>query len=319
MSWQLLILSLPTENASARMRAWRVLKAAGAAVLRDGVYLLPGLEHCGATLAAVAEEVRTAGGTAYVLDVTAGPADAEFMALFDRGEAYAELLAGIAAGRETLTPESAPDALKQVRKLRKSFAALTEIDFFPGAAGPRTGTALADLEARVARALSPDEPLPSECAISRCDPADYRGRVWATRQRPWIDRLACAWLIRRRIDPAARILWLATPADLPADALGFDFDGAAFTHVGDKVSFETLLASFALDEPGLRKLASLVHYLDVGGVAPPEAAGVERVLAGLRSGIDDDDRLLQAAEQVFDGLLRTYELDNDERLARRPT
>jgi hypothetical protein len=59
--------------------------------------------------------------------------------------------------------------------------------------------------------LSPDEPRPINEAIGRLDHSDYRGRVWATRQRPWVDRLASAWLIRRFIDPQAKLLWLVDP------------------------------------------------------------------------------------------------------------
>ena len=314
MTWQLLILTLPTENASARMRAWRVLKASGAAVLRDGAYLLPGHERCRDTLNAVSEDVKAAGGTAYVLEVA--DQHAEFAPLFDRREAYAEVLAGIAACRDALTPDTAPDALKQARKLRKSFATLAEIDFFPDAAGRQAEAALVDLEARIARTLSPDEPQPADSQIIVRNLADYRGCTWATRQRPWVDRLASAWLIRRCIDPAAQFVWLTSPADMPAGAHGFDFDGAEFTHVGDKVTFETLLASFALDRPALHRIAALVHYLDVGGIAPAEAAGVERVLAGLRSCISDDDRLLQAAGDIFDGLLAAYTQDDTARSTR---
>src|SRR3546814_6533704 len=83
-----------------------------------------------------------------------------------------------------------------------------------------------------------------------------------------VDRLACAWLIHRFIDSQARFLWLESPALCPADALGFDFDGATFTHIEARVSFEVLLASFGLDQPGLRRIGALVHYLDVGGVQP---------------------------------------------------
>jgi hypothetical protein len=75
-----------------------------------------------------------------------------------------------------------------------------------------------------------------------------------------VDRLACAWLIRRFIDPHARILWLASPADCPADAIGFDFDDATFSHVGTRVSFEVLLASFMLEQAGLQRLGQLVHF-----------------------------------------------------------
>lgn len=310
MSWLLLILSLPTENASARMRAWRALKASGAAVLRDGAYLLPCLEPCREILRGVSTDVQTAGGTAHVLEV-AGEGTENFAALFDRSEAYAELLTGIAACRDGLMADSALDALKHVRKFRKSFGALAEIDFFPGEAKRQTDAALQELETAVNRALSPGEPQAVDSAIRHLDPAGYRGRVWATRQRPWVDRLASAWLIRRFIDSDARFVWLAAITDLPAGALGFDFDGAAFSHVGNKVTFETLLASFTLDNPALHKLGMLVHYLDVGGVQPAEAAGVERILAGLRSSIADDDRLLLAALDIFDGLLAAYAADNE--------
>ena len=57
-----LITSLPTENATTRMRAWRALKASGAAVLRDGVYLMPEREACRSTFEAVAADVLSGGG-----------------------------------------------------------------------------------------------------------------------------------------------------------------------------------------------------------------------------------------------------------------
>ncbi|MGN5148609.1 chromate resistance protein ChrB domain-containing protein [Aeromonas enteropelogenes] len=122
-----------------------------------------------------------------------------------------------------------------------------------------------------------------------------------------MDRLASAWLIRRFIDPAARFLWLAAPAECPPDALGFDFDGATFSHLGSRVTFEVLAASFALEAPAIARLGQLVHFLDVGGAPPPEATGVESVLAGLRASIRDDDQLLTAANAVFDGLLATFQ------------
>jgi hypothetical protein len=103
------------------------------------------------------------------------------------------------------------------------------------------------------------------------------------------------------------VIWLATPADCPADALGFDFDGAMFSHVGSRVTFEVLATSFALELPALARLGLLVHYLDVGGVQPPEAAGIESVLAGMRESITDDDQLLIAASSVFDGLLASFD------------
>ncbi|MDR3411369.1 MAG: chromate resistance protein [Formivibrio sp.] len=304
--WLLLIISLPTENATVRMRAWRALKASGAAVLRDGVYLMPAHDSCRNTLEAVAADVQSAGGTALVLRVEE-PDGTDFVSLFNRSDDYATLLAGIAKTHERLTADSVHDTLKQTRKLRKSFASLVEIDFFPGEALRQADAALQELEQAAIHVQAPDEPHPVEGTISRLLISDYQGRTWATRRRPWVDRLACAWLIRHFIDRQAHLLWLESPNDCPSGALGFDFDGAAFSHVGSRVTFEVLLCSFGFEEVALKRLGALVHYLDVGGVQPAEATGVESVLAGLRATISDDDQLLATVSSLFDGLLVAFE------------
>ena len=308
MTWLTLILSMPTENATARMRAWRALKSSGAAVLRDGVYLLPSWDRTRETLNAIAHAVQESSGTAYLAD-TAFPDDdsARLTALFDRSADYAELMKSIEPIQAALSPDTAMDALKQLRKFRKVYAQLSDIDFFPGEARRQADAALLELEEGANRALSPDEPHAVDGAIVRLLVDDYQGRTWATRARPWVDRLASAWLIRRHIDKDARILWLASPAECPESALGFDFDGARFSHAGAKVTFENLVTAFGLQSKGMDRLGAIVHFLDVGGVQPPEAAGVEQVLAGLRATIADDDQLLALASGVFDGLLASFE------------
>jgi hypothetical protein len=307
MKWLLLILSLPTENATARMRSWRALKASGAAVLRDGVYLMPDAAPHAETLDTIGQDLRKNDGTAYLLRTT--DAGVDFPILFDRSTEFGTLLAEIAHHRTRLNEDTALDTLKQSRKLRKAFDQLVAIDFFPGEAQRQAEAALHALELDANLALSPDEPQPAQLTIARLDAREFQGRVWATRRRPWVDRLASAWLIRRFIDPDARFIWLKSPADCPKKALGFDFDGAAFTHVGARVTFETLLASFGLETPPLLRLGLLVHSLDAGGVQPPEAVGVERVLAGMREAITDDDQLFQVAAGVFEGLLTTFTKD----------
>jgi hypothetical protein len=155
--------------------------------------------------------------------------------------------------------------------------------------------------------LSPHEPRAASGRIQRLDPAKYRRRTWATRARPWADRLASAWLVRRWIDPHAKFVWLKRPKDCPKRAVGFDFDGAEFTHVGTKVTFEVLLASFGLNaDSALEKLGALIHYLDVGGVPVPEAAGLEALLRGARDALSDDDALLAEAGRLFDYLYAHY-------------
>ena len=311
MNWLCFITSLPTENATLRQRAWRALKSSGASVLRDGVYLLPDLLGNRPLLDGIAQDVLSGGGTAMVLD-TLEPAGTDFKSLFNRSEEYSALLAELAKAAGDLTPVSAQDVLKQARKLRKTFDHLSQIDFFPGQEREQTETALIELEGDCARLISPDEPHACAGAISLLTIADFQGRTWATRAKPWVDRLATAWLIRRFIDPKARILWLKSPKDCPKDALGFDFDGARFSHVGTKVTFEVVAASFGLMEPALQRLGLLVHYLDVGGVQPPEAVGVEAALEGLSNTITDDDQLLALSSAIFDGLLTTFQKPTDK-------
>lgn len=303
--WLCLITSLSTENATLRQRTWRTLKSTGAAVLRDGVYLMPEREDCRKTLDRLGIKVREGGGTAILLRVEE-PQDVNFEDQFDRSSQYAELLSDIAQVRGALTPATSQEVLMKTRKLSKVYAGIADIDFFPSEAQRQARSALSDLELACARTSAQDEPHDVAGNIQQRDVMEYQGRIWATRRRPWVDRLASAWLIKRFIDPQAQIFWLASPDDCPAQALGFDFDGAAFSHVGGKVTFEVLMASFGLERSALARLGLIVHYLDVGGAQPPEAVGVESILAGMRAAIVDDDQLLTAAAMLFDGLLAHF-------------
>ena len=118
-----------------------------------------------------------------------------------------------------------------------------------------------------------------------------------------MDRLATAWLVSRFIDKSPNFIWLADPKKCPKQALSYDFDGAAFTHVGELVTFEVVARSFGLDEkPALARLGQLVHYIDVGGVPLDEAPGIEMIVRGLQAQYADDDQLLEAAFAFFDTL-----------------
>jgi len=304
--WQLLVISLPSNRATPRMRVWRALKGLGAAVLRDGVYLLPGSQSAHAAFTQQALEVQRSGGAAQVLQVDTPDAEQgrQFRALFDRAGDYARILQNVRKLKSGLSPRRLAAAARSMKQLRREFESIHATDYFPGPAAAQTGELLAEVEMAL---TAPGEPSMQTGRIPRLTRKDYRGRTWATRARPWVDRLASAWLIKRFIDPKARIVWLKNPKTCPRRALGFDFDGAAFTHVGARVTFEVLLASFALeDDKGLERIGQLVHYLDVGGVPVPEAAGLETILNGARRQHADDDRLLGEAAKTFDYLYNAF-------------
>ncbi|HQR03581.1 MAG TPA: chromate resistance protein [Rhodocyclaceae bacterium] len=196
-----------------------------------------------------------------------------------------------------------------MRQVRKDLEIIAAIDFFPNEQLDVARRALTDAERRLTRQFAPDEPEATGGAVPRLDQSDYQGRLWATRSRLWVDRIASAWLIHRFIDRDARFVWLKDIKDCPADALGFDFDGATFTHVGNLVSFETLLASFGLDtDRGLVRLGALVHALDVGDGVTPESRGFEAILEGARQRHTGDDRLLEEISPMLDSLYAYFSL-----------
>lgn len=304
-SWLLLIVSLPTNGASARMRIWRGVKASGCAALRDGAYLLPHVGEHKYILQQLLTEAEREGGSGWLLPVspTSAREVLRLQGLFDRTGEYHQFVAALDAARPALTSMTQAELQRQLRKLRKEFDALRGLDFFPGDASRQAEAAWLDFVHLAETLLSSDEPHIADGAIPRLDADDYQGRTWATRQGLWVDRVASAWLIQRFIDQDARFLWLATPADCPDDALGFDFDHATFTHVGERVSFEVLAASFGLDaDPGLARLGAMVHSLDVGGAFVPEAAGFEAMLSGARRRAKNDDQLLLEMSGVLDAL-----------------
>ena len=317
-AWFLFIMSQPGKSTTPRIRLWRLLKGLGAAVLRDGVYLLP---QCEALRQALEEQVQTVqrfGGAASLLAVEpVTDTDVQFRALFDRTEDYAALLAAIAPWRTSVSESTEAQARRQLQQWWREYEALVAIDYFPGPAQAQCAQALAEAEAALTRHFSPDEPQPLQAGIRRLERTAYRGKRWATRHKVWVDRVASAWLIRRFIDPEARFVWLHTPQECPADAIGFDFDGAAFTHTEHRVTFEVLLASFDLaTDPALTRLGVLVHSLDVGGVPVPEAAGFAAILTGARASCTDDDQVLTAMTPVLDALYTAFSQETpDERPA----
>jgi hypothetical protein len=305
--WVLLLLTLPTQPNAVRLRVWRSLKALGCAALRDGAYVLPA-DHS-AALAPLAAEVREHGGAAHLLDLS--PRDdeqrQEVVALFDRSEAYAEWRSSVQALHSELDSLSEADARRRLRAVSEALQSLHDIDYYPGPAAAQADADLQALRAALDARFSKGEPaaVPAH-GIARLDVRRFRGKRWATRRRPWVDRLACAWLVCRFVDPEPTFLWLDDPAGsapAPRGALGFDYDGARFTHVGARVSFEVMAASFGLDaDPRLQRIARAIHFLDVGGIPAPEAPGLEAVLGGLREVHADDDALVAAANHVFDAL-----------------
>jgi len=304
-----LMTSLPTGNSTLRMRVWRALRNTGCGVLRDGVYLLPAESPRAAALVEAESGIKAAGGFAMTVEMTLKTsAQLEHVRkLFDRSSEYGAIVQKIAVAKGTLPKLGKRKADTLIQRLRRSLEDLLEIDFYPGQAQLQAKDAMAALAREAQRVRSPGEPQPAKRKVRRLDPAEYRNRTWATRQDLWVDRMACAWLIKRFIDRNARFVWIERTRDRPKGSIGFDFDGAQFTHVDGLVTYEVLLASFGLDDdPALASVGHAVHFLDVGGIPVADAKGLETILRGIKKNAASDTELAAEANRVFDSLYSAY-------------
>ena len=132
---------------------------------------------------------------------------------------------------------------------------------------------------------------------------------WVTREHPKTDRIACPWLIRKFIDPAAEILYVPA-ADVLATAeregaTSFDAPDATYTHRDGLCSFEVLIADNGLtNDPALARLAQIVHGADIekGIDTAPESAGLLAIAHGFFLLDMTDDRQLELELPVYDAL-----------------
>jgi hypothetical protein len=302
-SWLVLVAQLPVEDPAARMRVLRTLESLGAAVMREGAYLLPDTAAARQSLEALAEYVRRSGGSAQLLQVAAASAeqDAAFVRLFDRSTRYAELVKTVESLRVGFG-HSDPGAISRVlAKQRREFEDIAALDFFPGEPRARAEQALQEADAAVKKLFAAQ----SQAALARDE--KLFGRTWATRRPLWADRLACAWLIRRFVDAEARLVWLDEGEAAPAGAVGFAYGGGHFAASETRVSYQEMLHRLNLSaDAALAKIGAIVHALEMRGEAVPEAAGVQTLLQGAQRRSTGEGQLLAEAEKTFDLLYEAY-------------
>ena len=302
--WLLTIAQLPIDDPASRMRVLRTLESLGAAVMRDGVYLLPDTPGNRQSLETLSEYIGRIAGSASVMQVSAVSAvhQIAFMSLFDRSARYENLIKTVESLRVGFG-HSDPSAISRVvHKQRREFEAIAALDFFPSEARTRAEQVLAAADAEVRKLLFPTQ---GQTALAPGE--SLLGRTWVTRKPLWADRLACAWLIRRFVDPEASLTWLEKTEALPADALGFGFEGAHFSNSETRVTYEEMLAKLDLAKnAALGKIGQIVHFLEIRGTPVAEAAGVQTLLQGAMRRSTSEAELLAEAEKTFDLLYEAY-------------
>lgn len=311
--WLLFVHQLPASPSNLRVRTWRRLLQIGAIPLKQTVYVLPDTPSTREDFEWLKTEVTSAGGDATILAVVNvdSQADSELVEGFRRSrqEAYAALARDLEAaikrlgGRRRPGMPPAPPA-RQLGSFRERLTAIEGMDYFGSAGRDRVMKRLDELENLAARGRKRRVSAPPPVAGR-----EYRGRVWITRPRPGVDRMASAWLIRRFIDPEARFAFAANRESIPADGVPYDMFGVAFSHQGGGCTFETLCARFGLVHAALSRIAGIVHDLDLKDerFGAPEAPAVAAMIEGLQLACPHDDALLAQGMTVFDALYRSFE------------
>ena len=303
-SWLLTIAQLPVEDPAARMRVLRTLESLGTAVMREGVYLLPDTPGNRQSLETLADYIGKINGTANVLPVTAVSPEQQlaFVRLFDRSARYEDLIKTVESLRVGFG-HSDPSAISRVvHKQRREFESIAALDFFPNAARARAADALAKADAEVRKLMFPAHTRPALAPGEA-----LLGRTWVTRKPLWADRLACAWLIRRFVDPEATLTFLEKAQPLLADCIAFGFEGAHFANSQTRVTYEEMLVKLDLAKnPALAKIGSIVHFLEIRGTPVAEAAGVQTLLQGAQRRSNTETELMTEAEKTFDLLYEAY-------------
>ena len=307
MPWLVFSYSLPsTGRSSARVAVWRRLRALGAVSPKGGVHVLPERDECAEAFQWLVREVEQAKGEALLMRVERfeGLSDAQLFALFHdaRKEDYAALDGRVADLEKTLggSRNRAPTdaALREsVARLRREYGDIARIDFFGSSAGARVASRLLRVEQSLAPARA------DLGAVASASIASYRTRRWVTRPGPYVDRLACAWLIRRFINPDAEIRYSTAP--LP-DEVAFDMSVGEFSHRGNLCTFETMMLAFGLENPAMKVIAEIVHDIDLrdGRYVRPEVPGVEAILRGWMDRANADREAHGIA--LFDGLHEAF-------------
>jgi len=311
--WLLLLHQLPPKPAYFRVRIWRRLQDLGAVAIKNSVYALPAGDETREDFEWLLREIADGGGEACICEAKMidGLSDHDVRALFDeaRDADYREIaeearaVAEAARNGDAMPEEARAEIPAKVKRLRKRLAEVAAIDFF-GASGRQSAEGvLAEIEARL-------RPTVGGKAVATEKKVDtgLTGKTWVTRRGVHVDRMACAWLIRRFIDPDARFKFVAGQSYRPGgDELRFDMFEAEFTHDGDRCTFEVLLDRIGLDDPALRHIGEIIHDIDIkdGKFDRPEAPGIAQVIAGIAMAHDADEARLQRSAVVFEDLL-TY-------------
>ncbi len=320
--WLLLTHQLPSEPSKIRVKVWKKLQFLGAVPIKNSVYVLPNRTGTREDFEWLRKDIVRMKGEAsvFLADSVTGTDDKDIIKAFQETRAkdfdlfihtsqdlVDSLLSALQGGH---LDKRRLDQLEKAWTAQKAeWERLEKIDFFD-APNRRTAGALVIRAQNLfqgAKALSskenPEPPHPLE-------KGNLKQRLWVTRASPHIDRLACAWLIRRFIDPPARFKFVTEPyRPKSSREIRFDMAEGEFTHFGGWCSFETFLHRLNLKDPALGAMGEIVHDIDLKDKKfnRLEASGISHAIRGLCRLHKGDLKRLEAGIEFFDAIYAAIE------------
>ena len=139
--------------------------------------------------------------------------------------------------------------------------------------------------------------------------------IWITRSHVHVDRVACPWLITRFVDSEAEFMFVPKNeierVAKENDAIPFDAPGVELGHKEGRCSFESIILKYELKEPGLLRMAKIIHSADVDEDIDndPIARGLEAIASGFSLRFPEDVENLEHQFDVYDALYAWCRID----------
>jgi hypothetical protein len=314
--WLLFFYSAPSRPVGFRVKIWRKLIKAGALSIKGAVYLLPDNEDNFEYFQWLVSEIESRRGEAALVRVEKLETmnNKEIVDLFNQArtkdyQIIEKSLEEIERRLDSIKKGgSAPPDRKvseQSRSLMKEFEEIRRLDFFESKMGEDLNKRVKAIKLGIERMGGPHNKKQDLMIVTRTI-ENYMGKIWVTRKKPFVDRMASAWLVKKFIDKNAAFKFIHERAvqNLQEDYVAFDIRGGEFTHMGEMCTFEVIAKSFAMDDRNVRKIAEIVHELDIKDdrFHNPEARGIEIILSGIRKSGKSDEEILEKGIAIFEML-----------------
>ena len=310
--WLLLIHQLPPSPAYLRVKTVRQLQKIGAVAVKNSVYALPSGDEALESFSWLAREIAAGGGESSLCESSfvGGSSNEAIEALFNRRAARTTRLWRTRSATPSRSSEGAATWMKaSARSGRRPWrASAAASPRSPGSTSSPRPTARRRRR-RWRRSNGGCARQPPSRGTPREPPLRVRGAVWVTRKGVHVDRIASAWLIKRFIDPKAKLKFVPPKGYVPRQGeLRFDMFEAEHTHEGDRCTFEVLARRFGVSDPAVTAIGEVVHDIDLrdGKFGRPETPGVERLITGVALTMADDAARIALGARLFDALYEAW-------------